>query len=103
MSALTEDMGTCYFAKHCQHTGKFYCNKKQCWDIEVHHVFNAYNRKRSEKYGYVVPLAREIHYGHSSPRWEEIDTILKQTAQKHFETYIGTREQFIKEFGRNYL
>lgn len=28
---------------------------------------------------------------------------LKQTAQQAFEKQIGTREDFIKEFGRNYL
>jgi len=33
----------------------------------------------------------------------EMDLVLKQQAQKYYEEHIGTREQFIKEIGRNYL
>ena len=32
-----------------------------------------------------------------------LDTHLKQLAQTKFEEEIGTREEFLKQFGRNYL
>ncbi len=82
--------------------------------IEAHHVFGAANRKRSTEYGYVVPLIAEIHPNGASVSEseckrltgmsvKELDTMLKQRCQEHYEAHRGTREDFIKEFGRNYL
>lgn len=82
--------------------------------IEVHHVFGASNRKRSTEYGYVVPLVAEIHPNGASRSdaeckrltgmtTKELDTALKQRCQEHYEKHHGTREDFIAEFGRNYL
>ena len=82
--------------------------------IEVHHVFGAANRKRSSKYGYVVPLVAEIHpngYAASNKECQrltgmtlkELDLWLKQKCQEDFEARHGSRNDFIEEFGRSYL
>ena len=75
--------------------------------VHQHHVFygNA-NRRISDKYGYVVPLCYKHHNGdegvHSHPN-EGMDLQLKQAFQARYEEEQGTREQFIKEFGRSWL
>lgn len=82
--------------------------------IEVHHVFGAANRKRSERYGFVVPLVAEIHPNGAAANDKEckrltgrnlkdLDLLLKQTCQRYYEDHIGTRREFLDEFGRNYL
>ena len=82
--------------------------------IEVHHVFGAANRRRSTQYGYVIPLVAEIHPNGASASdkecqrltgltLKELDLRLKQECQYHYEKHHGTRDDFIKEFGRNYL
>jgi len=80
--------------------------------IEVHHIFGGYNRDRSTRYGYVVPLLYTEHPNGSwaranwvreGDRLSEIDMRLKQMAQAHYEEHHGSREDFIHEFGRSYL
>ena len=82
--------------------------------IEIHHVFGAANRRRSTKYHYVIPLVAEIHPNGASAddkeckrltgmTLKELDLRLKQTCQEDYERRHGTREDFIREFGRNYL
>lgn len=83
--------------------------------IEVHHVFGAANRKRSTQYGFVVPLIAEIHPNGASASEQEckrltgmtlrqLDERLKQACQEYYEKRLGkSRQQFIEEFGRNYL
>lgn len=83
--------------------------------IERHHVFGAANRTRSTFYGFVVPLLAEIHpngAGRSDKACQsltgastkDIDRRLRQECQKFYEEELGkTREQFIEEFGKNYL
>lgn len=85
-------------------------NEKQCylcgsvrW-LEVHHIFNAANRKNSTKYGLVVYLC---HYCHNEPPngvHHNIERMLylKRIGQKAFEEHYSN-EEFIKIFGRNYL
>ena len=85
-------------------------DRRQCYmcgavvGLEEHHIFPASNRKKSEKMGYKVMLC---HYCHNEPPFgvhhnrENMDR-LKRIAQKHYEK-TGTREEFIKDFGRNYL
>lgn len=89
-SILTDDMDSCYF------TGSK--------PVERHHVFGASNRKKSEKYGFIVPLSPTLHpNGVRSKDDGEIDLYLKQKCQAWYEANIGTRSDFIKEFGKNYL
>lgn len=92
-SIFTDDMD------HCIFTGSPY--------IERHHVFGGANRKRSEQYGFVVPLRYDLHpNGANFVRTEEsmkIDQYLKETAQLYYELHIGTRQQFISEFGKSWV
>lgn len=85
-------------------------NKKQCFicqrtdGLEDHHIFFGKNRKKSEKHGLKVWLCQEHHtWGKTSPhRNILVDRHLKQIAQAEFEQ-THTREEFMNEFGRNYL
>lgn len=73
----------------------------------VHHVFGKYNRKRSELYGYVVPLAPLWHtIGKNSVHMlpnDGLDLFLKRYCQVDFESKHGTREEFIRLFGKSYM
>lgn len=75
------------------------------YDIEIHHAcFGVANRKWSDKYGLVVPLCIEHHRGRTGVHQNiVIDTKIKQLAQTNFEEKVGSREEFMKIFGRNYL
>ena len=72
--------------------------------VEEHHViYGTSNRKSSEKYGLKVFLCYEHHRGNQGVHFnKELDTFLKQTAQRKFEE-SHTREEFMAIFGRNYL
>ena len=91
-SVFTDDMDTCIF------TGSPY--------VERHHIYGSFNRKKSEKYGFVVPLRYDLHPNgtRADARYaKDIDEHLKRKAQGYYEKYIGTREDFIQEFGKSYL
>lgn len=92
-SAFTDDM------EHCIYTGS------TC--VERHHIFGGPNRKRSEKYMFVVPLRPDIHpngvYFNPPPGFEDIDIRLKRMAQDYFEEHHGTREEFRSIFGKSWL
>ena len=71
-----------------------------------HHIFGGRNRNKSEKLGLYVFLAPAMHnmsdYGvHFN---KAFDLELKRIAQKTaMETYGRSIDDFIKEFGRNYI
>lgn len=90
-SVFTDDM------EHCMFTGVA--------PVERHHVFGGVNRKRSEKYGFVAPLRPDLHpNGVFAGKYaKEVDMELKKKAQTYYEEHYGTREDFIREFGRSYL
>lgn len=92
-SIFTDDMEHCYF------TGSP--------EVERHHVFGAANRDKSEKYGYVIPLHPTLHPNGARFKYtkenRKIDLYLKQRCQRDYEKYHGTREDFIKEFGKSNL
>lgn len=73
--------------------------------VEHHHIFyGTANRKISDRYGYIIPLCKRHHTGDEGVHFNrKLDLELKEMAQKHFEQHYGTREDFIKTFGRNYL
>ena len=92
-SVLTNDLEHCYI---CGST-----------TVAIHHVFyGTANRKLSDKHGFILPL---------HPRWhtesndavhrgnKELDTKLKALAQTYYETHIGSRTDFILEFGKSWL
>lgn len=91
-SIFTEDMDTCIF------TGSTH--------VERHHCFGGFNRERCEKYGFIVPVRPDYHpngvFGMDYAR-KEIDPWLKSECQKYYEEHYGSREEFMEEFGRNYI
>ena len=90
-SVFTDNMDECIFT----HTSP----------VEGHHIFGGPNRKKSEKYGFVVPLRPDLHPNgaHAGQSAAVIDIRLKRMAQEYYEKHYGTREYFIMEFGRSYL
>lgn len=70
-----------------------------------HHIFGGSNRKWSEKYGLYVHLCPEDH--NMSDRGvhfnKELMDDLHRIGQETFERKIGSREEFMRIFGRNYL
>lgn len=92
-SVFTDDMD------HCIETGSPHCHR--------HHIFGASNRKKSEFRGFVIPLVYYLHEFqegsvHNNPN-TGLDLKWKQKAQEYYEANYGTRDDFILEFGRNYL
>lgn len=82
----------------------FFCGRMD--SLEVHHTLHGWaNRKKAEQYGLTIYLCTYHHTGglKSVHRNYDMDLQVKQFAQKYFEENIGSRELFIKEFGRNYL
>ena len=75
--------------------------------LEDHHVFFGHgNRSVSEKYGLKVWLCghRCHRYGKNAAHQNrETDVYLKRVAQRVYEEKYGTREDFIRDFGRSYL
>lgn len=93
-SVFTNDMEHCFF------TGTPHC--------ERHHIFGGYSskaRQYSEEDGYIIPLALHLHPNgaEGDGKNADLDLHLKRMAQKHFEGYRGTREQFIERYGKSYL
>lgn len=87
-SVFTEDLS------HCSYCGGTY-------QLTKHEIFEGRNRQNSMKYGFVLPLCLECHRKiqddlEFSDKW-------KRKSQEYFEKNIGTKEEFIKKFGRNYL
>lgn len=83
---------------------------KECYlcgttlNLELHHVMNKFNKDKSNKYGLTVWLCPNHHRGGFSPHHNRrIDLNLKEIAQEKWESQFGTREEFLKEFGRSYL
>ena len=87
-------------------------NRKECLVCKItknlhrHHVFyGTANRQKSEDYGCWVYLCFRHHNGsmagvHSN---RTFDNRLKQMCQRKWETLYGTREDFIKVFGRSWI
>jgi hypothetical protein len=85
---------------------------KECWvcknifNLHEHHIFfGTANRKKSEQYGLKVWLCGYHHnLSNEGVHFNKpLDLKLKRVAQEYFESHIGTREDFIREIGRNYL
>jgi hypothetical protein len=92
-SVFTDDM------EHCIETGTPQCHR--------HHIFPGVNRKKCEIYGFVIPIAYYLHEFqegsiHNNPN-EGLDLKWKQKAQMYYEEHHGSRENFIKLFGRSWL
>lgn len=90
-SIITDEMDCCFICK-------------TTINLHIHHIFGAFNRKKSTKYGLIVPLcARHHNMSDEGVHFnKKLDIKLKQLAQLKFELN-HTREEFIEIFGRNYL
>lgn len=85
------------------HKGQCYlCHRFE--RTEVHHVFEGTaNRKISDREGLMVNLCHNCHrFIHSRPK-SIVAIELKQTAQQVWMTKNGSKEDFMKLFGRNWL
>lgn len=90
-SVLTDDMDKCMF------TGSPF--------VERHHIFGGCYKAKSEKYGFIAPLHPLFHPNGVSAfsDWQSVDLKLKRKCQVYYEEHYGNRDNFIEEFGRNYL
>lgn len=73
--------------------------------VQIHHIiYGTANRQISDKYGYVIGLCQEHHTGRQGVHFnKQLDMQLKRMAQEHFEANYGTREDFIKTFGKSFI
>lgn len=85
--------------------------EKECFvcgttfNLESHHIiYGTSNRKNSEKYGFKVWLCHEHHTGNTGVHFNKpLDMHLKKLAQTYFEAENGSRNDFIRVFGKSYL
>ena len=86
-------------------------SEKECivcgttYNLHDHHIFFGARRKLSEKRGLKVWLCANHHNMSNAGVHQNriLDLKLKKFAQKYYEEHYGTRTDFIKEFGKNYL
>lgn len=74
--------------------------------LETHHVFGGPNRKYSERYGLKVRLCGERCHRNgleSVHKNNQVNLSVKAAGQRAFEATHGTREDFMKIFGKNYI
>lgn len=95
-SVLVDDMNTCY---SCGIEGSDYVQ------IECHHVlFGSYQKSACTKRKLYLPLCGQCHRANNGPhKNRQIDLEYRMMAQRYYEENIGSREEFMSEFGRNYL
>ena len=86
-SVFTEDLDYCYL-----------CGKEK---NDLHEVFSGRNRINSIKYNFVLPLCRECHSNNQNNAI--FNDYWHRQGQLYWEEFIGSREEFIKVFRRNYL
>lgn len=75
-------------------------------NVEIHHVFfGIKQRSLSTKYGLVIPLCAFHHRDmvHGIHFDSSFCKQMQRAAQESFEAKEGTREDFIRIFGKNYI
>lgn len=92
-SVFTDDLDTCII------TGR---SKAEGAAVEIHHIFNAANKKAAEKYGFVIPVVAEWHTlaSYSLHQDMHLNIYWKRKCQEYWLEHYGTKEQFIAEFGK---
>ena len=86
-SVFTNDLEHCYL-----------CGKKK---NDLHEIFGGRNRLNSIKYNFILPLCRECHSSNqNNPIFNDY---WHRQGQLYWEENIGSREEFIKVFRKNYL
>lgn len=91
-------------------------DEKRCWrcgangaadPLDRHHIFGAYNRGKSEKYGLVVYLCHsKCHIFGEKAVHNNAETMLRlhqYGQEKAMREQAWTTEDFMREFGKNYL
>lgn len=87
-------------------------DNKECFitgrtdNLHSHHIFFGNpNRKNSEKYGLKIWLLAELHnMSNLGVHFDkDLNDLCHRTGQLAFERVHGTREEFVKIFGKNYL
>ena len=81
----------------------FFCGSQK--GLQRHHIYAGSRRAASEKYGLWVWLCLEHHTGsnYSVHTCKRLNDYLQERGQREFEKQIGTREDFIKIFGRSFI
>lgn len=82
---------------------KAHCSMCGRYDyLDMHHIFNGAYRTKSEKYGAYTYICRRCHEGvHKDAQLRKaLKAKYQLKIMKHNEWSV---EQFIKEFGKNYL
>lgn len=90
-SIFTEDLTI------CQITG--------CPNAVPHHVFGNAYKLRSEERGFILPLRSDWHTvsDYSIHQDKSLDLKYKVICEKYYLSHYGTKEDFIKEFGKDYI
>lgn len=87
-------------------------SEKECYvcgttnGLHSHHVlYGTANRKNADHDGLKVWLCAKHHnMSNEGVHFNKaLDLHLKEMAQRYYEAQIGTREDFIERYGRNYL
>ena len=93
-SIFTDNLHKCFLSGDTEESCGF--------PIDVHHIFGGANKTRSENYGYVVSLRRDLHTmtDTSIHRCKQTDLYFKIICEKDYLEHHGTKENFIAEFGR---
>ena len=92
MKSLIADMSYCYV-----------CGKPR--PLETHHVFHGTaNRRLADEDGMVVALCPLCHRGYLGVHNNaELDLRLKQDAERVWIARYGTKEDFIRRYGRSWI
>ena len=69
----------------------------------VHHIFQGPYRRQCEKYGFLVAVTPGVHEMIHRNTNTGLSLWLKQECQRYYEHHVGSRDAWIREFGRNYL
>ena len=90
-SIIVDDMSQCLIC------GRPYPEEHHC-------IFGYGNRDLSDDYGLVIPLCHEHHRGNTGVHQNrDMDLGIKAMAQRAFEKKVGSRDDWMRLFGRNYL
>lgn len=82
------------------------------YGLDYHHIFGGANRKKSTKFGLIVPLCHfgchefgkdSIHDGYTALARDRRLQLHQYGQMKAMSEQGWTKEDFIREFGRNYL
>lgn len=83
--------------EYLNYTPCYFCSRPA---TDTHHIFQGAYKRKSEAHNFLAKLCRECH--DTVHRDKAMRIHLRQMCQQEYEK-VFTREDFIKEFGRNYL